>query len=293
MSSATDQTYRLSPFASIHARDSGDYVLGNAITGKYFAANRATVAFLRTLIERQSLVASAKETQLEERAAAELALRLKSAGLIESDALPEMQTPAAAGPWEGKLIFTRFDLLDGAPVTRALAPFGRLLFSWAAGVVWLGVLVLAAVALAEQPDRLQLTLLALTQPDWGHWAVVGACFLAPRVVHELGHSLAYARFCAAEGLRHGPIRMGISLFAFTPFPFTDVTGAWRLKSRWRRMMIGLGGLYLESWAAALAILVWASVTPTPFTDALLQTAVIAGAMGVAFNLNPLIRLDGY
>ncbi|MEM7710781.1 MAG: M50 family metallopeptidase, partial [Pseudomonadota bacterium] len=124
-------------------------------------------------------------------------------------------------------------------------------------------------------------------------ALFALVFLALKVVHEMGHAMAYRVFCRRAGLDPGPIRMGIAIFALTPFPFTDVTGAWRLGSRWQRAAIGAGGLYVETWAIGLLTLYWANTGATPLTSAILQVAVVSGVLTLVFNLNPAVRLDGY
>lgn len=52
-----------------------------------------------------------------------------------------------------------------------------------------------------------------------------------KAVHELNHILAYRVMSLREGLDSGPMRVGIMVFAATPFPFTGVTGAWPIDTR--------------------------------------------------------------
>ncbi|MFK7752890.1 MAG: hypothetical protein AB8B51_10090 [Sedimentitalea sp.] len=154
----------------------------------------------------------------------------------------------------------------------------------------MGAMVLA---LLENADKVALSLRQVFQSGWQKMLVLAALFVLLKLVHEFGHSLAYQTMCRHENLDPGPIRMGLSIFAFTPFPFTDVTGAWRLRSRWRRMMIGAGGMYFELWAVGLLTLFWAQTQSGMVQTLVLQIAVIAGLLTLAFNLNPAVKLDGY
>ena len=214
--------------------------------------------------------------------------------LISDDPNAEAKAqPKKRGPFENQLIFFRFELLDLRPALRRLYPLLRLLFSPFALAAWLALIALAGATVAANADaalgsmRDALSLSASTA------VTLGACFLALKVIHEFGHAAAYRFFCEREALATGPIRAGVCFFALAPFPFTNVTGAWRLRSRWRRAAIGAAGIYFETWAAALALIAWASLAPGELRTAAFQLALISGVSTLAFNLNPLVRLDGY
>ena len=103
---------------------------------------------------------------------------------------------------------------------------------------------------------------------------------------SFGHILAYRIMCLREDVNPGPIRVGIVVFAAMPFPFTDVTGAWRISSRWRRAMIGAAGIYYESFSVAGLVLLWANVDLGVLGPSILQVAVFSGALDAAVQLEP-------
>ena len=118
-------------------------------------------------------------------------------------------------------------------------------------------------------------------------------FFGLKLVHELGRAVALRRMAAAEGLPLHSVRAGVALMLLAPFPFTNASAAWGLASKWRRAAVGVAGMYVESWAAIFAILLWSISDDVVLRSACLQVATVAGVTTLVFNLNPLGRMDGY
>lgn len=272
--------------------DSPEFVISNEATGRYFMANTATVQFFTALKTHRSVPAAMQAAGLDPQIAAGLVKRLMDHGLLIRAG--DTQTPAAPkAPIEGKLISARWDMVDVSGLARRLSWVGRLAYSRLGAALWLLAMTVMAFQLLSHRDKAALTLRQVLEADWRQWLVMTAVFLGLKALHELGHVLAYQQMCRAEGQAPGPIRVGLAIFAFTPFPFTDVTGSWRLRQRWRRVMIGAGGIYFETWAMAGLTLIWAQTQAGLFQTVVLQVAVFAGALALVFNLNPAIKLDGY
>ena len=112
-------------------------------------------------------------------------------------------------------------------------------------------------------------------------------FLLLRFVHETGHVACLL----ARGGRPG--RGGLLLALFVPMPFVDVSTAWRLRRLRDRCWVSAGGMLAEAWAASIAIIALAH-TRDPWWQSSLTNFVWAGLVTtVLFNLNPLMRFDGY
>ncbi len=119
------------------------------------------------------------------------------------------------------------------------------------------------------------------------WVMLLAMWVVAKLCHELGHAIA-ARH---HGIRVG--KFGLLFFFLAPLPFVDVTDAWKLESKWKRIQIGLGGVYLELALAAIAAWVW-WLSPSELVSHLAaQFFLIAGPGTLLVNANPLLRLDGY
>ncbi len=75
--------------------------------------------------------------------------------------------------------------------------------------------------------------------------------------------------------------------------YVDVTDAWKLTSRWKRIQIALAGVYLELAAAAVAAWAWWLLPDGTMKHLAAQFFLIAGPATLLVNANPLLRLDGY
>jgi putative peptide zinc metalloprotease protein len=108
-----------------------------------------------------------------------------------------------------------------------------------------------------------------------------------KTLHELGHALACRRL---GGECH---EIGVALMMFSPSMYCDVSDAGRLASRWARIGVGAAGMYVELVLSSLALFGWWLTREGLLHQACWSVFVIGNVGIVAFNLNPLLRLDGY
>jgi putative peptide zinc metalloprotease protein len=108
-----------------------------------------------------------------------------------------------------------------------------------------------------------------------------------KIFHELGHAyVATAMGCRVRS-------MGLAVMLMAPMLYTDVTEAWRLPERKKRMAIDLAGVAVEMVIAGLALFAWAFLPPGDSRDVALVIATAAVMMTLAVNLSPFMRFDGY
>ena len=86
---------------------------------------------------------------------------------------------------------------------------------------------------------------------------------------------------------------GITFLFFAPLAYVDVTSSWRFRSKWHRMATAAAGMYVELFAAAIALILWSNTLPGLRHYLALNVAVMASFSTLLFNGNPLIRFDGY
>ena len=271
----------------------GAYTICNETSGRYFAANAATVTFLEALNRTGSVSRALSRSGIAKAHGDHLIEQMMRFGVLVERGHTRRDTNRPKAPIESRAISVRMDLVDAANVTARLRFVGRLMYSKLGLMLWLTVLGTAVVAFLRNQDKVTFALRQVPETGFVAATMFVLIFLGLKVVHEFGHALAYQRMCEAEGHAPGPIRMGIALFAMTPFPFTDVTGAWRLKSRAARATIGAGGLYFEFLAVALLTILWAVSDSGPLQAVIFQVAMFSTVSSVLFNLNPAVKLDGY
>lgn len=113
-------------------------------------------------------------------------------------------------------------------------------------------------------------------------------FLCLRAWHELGHAAA----CKALGGRCTEVGLIFMLFVL-PFPYCDTSSAWRFPQVWKRVVVSAGGILFETFVAALAAVVWSRTDDPTLRSVCFNIMVISGFTTLVFNLNPLLRYDGY
>ncbi len=116
------------------------------------------------------------------------------------------------------------------------------------------------------------------------WAALGVV----KVIHEFGHGLS----CKAFG---GEVHeMGFLLLCLSPAMYCNVSDAWTLPSKWKRVLISFAGIYVELMIAAAATWIWWYTPSQPFVNYLsLCLMMVCSVSTVIFNGNPLMRFDGY
>lgn len=120
-----------------------------------------------------------------------------------------------------------------------------------------------------------------------NWLWLIAIWILLKVWHELGHALACKQF-------GGNVReCGVSLILFVPLPYVDITSAWWIASKWRRILTSAAGMLFELPLAALAAIVWSQTEPGLLNQNALNVVYAAGFTTIVFNANPLMKFDGY
>ncbi len=169
-----------------------------------------------------------------------------------------------------------------ARTSRWIAPLAGIggVTLWIAVV--LPAIVLALAHWSELANSAPERILALD-----NLVLLWVVFPIVKLAHELGH--AYA-----TKLQGGEVHeLGLMLLVLSPIPYVDSSAANRMRSKWRRAFVGLAGVTVEIFLAALALYVWLAVEPGLVRNAAFDVMVVAGVSTVLFNLNPLLRYDGY
>jgi putative peptide zinc metalloprotease protein len=119
---------------------------------------------------------------------------------------------------------------------------------------------------------------------WYLWLALGIV----KIIHEFGHGLS----CKAFG---GEVHeMGALFLVFSPCLYCNVSDAWTLPSKWKRIIISFAGIYVELIIAALSTWLWWYTPSYPFVNNLsLSLMVVCSVSTIVFNANPLMRYDGY
>lgn len=304
----TQSRPRLSPHAHVTRQHYGPeiaYIVEDPAGGHYYRLSEAAYFFLG-LLDGRTTVDEAWEAACEQlgdaaptqRECIHLLAQLQLYGLllggepISPDMLEQRVKRMRSERFQqrtGRFVFPHIPLINPEPWLERHKGLCRAIFSKFGAAVWI---VAAAVALAMVLPRWRLfasELNGLLDPRNLIWMSV--LFLLIRVVHELGHAMA-AKAMGGRCTEIGLIMIALIL----PLPYCEASSAWRMPEIWRRVLISGAGMLYEMFLAAIAGILWAV---TSETDAQLLHAlaynvmIIASVTTLVFNLNPLLRYDGY
>jgi putative peptide zinc metalloprotease protein len=183
------------------------------------------------------------------------------------------------------IMFARFPLFDPDHFLKRFMPLARLLISPLGALIWLAVVGWGLKIAADNFSLLRQQSQGILAP--GNLLLLYAALVIIKTVHEFGHSFVCRRY---GGEVH---TMGIMLLLFTPIPYMDATSAWAFRNRWQRVLVGAAGMLVEIFLAACAALVWAHTGPGTLHSLAYNMMFIASVSTVIFNINPLLRFDGY
>jgi putative peptide zinc metalloprotease protein len=107
-------------------------------------------------------------------------------------------------------------------------------------------------------------------------------------IHEFAHGYTVKMY---GGEVHD---MGIALLYFTPAFYCDTTDSLLFPSKWQRLWVTVAGIYIEGILCTIATALWVATYPDTLIHELAYKAMLfTGVSTVFFNINPLIKIDGY
>ena len=303
---------RLSPHARVsrHTRATEDglelsYVFEDPTSARFYRVSESAYAFIgrldgaRTADEAWQAVAELYGDEAPTQAEClQVLQRLASYGLIAgaSPLSPEMVAErqrrarkARRDRRTGKWFSFTIPLVNPEPWLKRHETLLKAVWSKPAMVAWVLLVATALVVVLSEPSRLLSPLNSVLTPS--NLLLIGVTFLLLRAIHELGHATA----CKAMGGRSteiGLILIGLVL----PLPYCDASSAWRFPSTRRRVLVSLAGIIAESTLAAVAALVWAFTSAedaSTLRTVCFNIMLVSGVTTLFFNLNPLLRYDGY
>lgn len=182
-------------------------------------------------------------------------------------------------------LWLRIPLGRPEPVLKALAPVFGWVFSMPATVAGILVAMVSATVLCSEWNRFSDATAAVFAPDNWLWLLVA--WISLKIVHEIGHGLVCLRY-------GGTVReMGIVVAFFAPLAFVDATSCWAFRSRFHRIHAAAAGMYIELLIASAAVIGWSRCDSAVAGQILHNVIIMASVSTLLFNINPLMKFDGY
>jgi putative peptide zinc metalloprotease protein len=268
--------------------DSIILVVKDPLTGRFFRfgqieafilgrlGGEATAEQLQATVEEQFGAALPRETL------DQFLAKLGRMGLLET---AERKASQRSKRVRGTLLYLRFPGFDPDRLVTWLA--SRLTFCFTRSFVSVSaLLILGGVWIAVTHwDDIGQDLQRLY--NFSSFLVLYVTVLAVVAFHEFAHGVTCKHF-------GGSVReMGFMLLYFQPAFYCNVSDAWLFPKKSHRMWVSFAGAYFELIIWAAATIAWMITDPYTIINYLALIIMATSGIKSLFNLNPLIKLDGY
>ncbi|MBN1973505.1 MAG: hypothetical protein JW787_07680 [Sedimentisphaerales bacterium] len=189
------------------------------------------------------------------------------------------------------LLFIKIPAFDPDHIlNRWLNVFGWF-FSWFGFVLWLGVISAASYFVIGNLSELYYQSRDILNPDNLIFLYISVVII--KIFHEFGHAFSCKRFGRLNGSGGEVHIMGIMFLIFVPLPFVDASSAWAFRRKWHRAVVGMSGVMVELFCAAIAVFIWVNTSTGTLHIIAYNIIFIASVSTLLFNANPLLRFDAY
>jgi len=278
------------------------YLLENTTTGRSHRFNPAAYRFIG-LMDGNNTVQEifdqigeqSNEYQPGQDEIIDLMSRLYEADLLKSEALAnteelfERQSRQRTNRLKQRFanpVALRFALWDPEDFLNRHYRKVNWLFNKWVGFAWICLMVYASLQAAQHWPQINhhFTVNALSP-----YNLLLMFLLYPplKFVHELGHAFS-------AKLEGGEVHeLGINFLMFMPVPYVNVSTATHFRSRYKRILVSAAGILVESFFAALGLLLFLAAEPGLVQSIGFNIFLIGGISSLFFNGNPLLKYDGY
>ncbi|HTK56105.1 MAG TPA: efflux RND transporter periplasmic adaptor subunit [Gemmatimonadales bacterium] len=277
----------------IISRRSGDgaeqYIVKDPRSGAFFRLREAE-HFIAGQLDGTTPLAEVRE-RTEQRFDASLSpegleafvARLRGSGLLERPG--HKPRSSRRRRLRGSLLYLRVPLLDPDKILDRVVGHTRFLFTpGALGVAALLCLIAGWITVL-QGAAIRLHLVGASA---GTLLLVAVGILLASVsMHEGAHGIACKHF---GGAVH---EMGFMLIYFQPAFYCNVSDAWLLPEKAKRLWISFAGIIFELTLWAVGTIVWRVTEQGTWPNFLALALLTTAGVKTLLNLNPFIKLDGY
>ena len=277
-----------------------EYLLEDESTGRFFRVGLPQYTFL-TMLDGNRTISTAlmktatllRQNAIDENEAASLCKWAIESGLVDSEVgnsaqrreeQHEMQQKAQLVSYLNPMML-RMPLFNPDSIVTDIARYASFIISPMGLMVWLTVVVYGFLRLSMHWNEFFIDRIESFGASDLLWIAVA--WMVLKVIHELAHSLVCKKF-------GGRVKnCGFLLLLMIPMPYVDVTTSWRFDNKWKRILTSAAGMMAEVFIAAIACLIWIEAAPGPIRYHCGNLIISATVHTLFFNINPLMKFDGY
>ena len=304
--SGQDVEWQLRPSVSIHAVGEDQFAVRDRSTRSYFRVGPQEAFLLEALLrgiafeqlKTEFADKFSESLDLEDfrdflrilagrnllREPREFASESQKSLLADSESLDDVDLDSGIGRG-GNVLFYRLPLINP---DRFLGWFvQRFPFFWQTWFVALTIFVMLVSLSITIGNTVDLINGFKSAFRWESFYVGAAAIVAATAIHELGHGATCKRFGGEV------VEAGALFLFFMPCLYVNVSDAWIIPDKKKRLAITLAGGYCDLCTWAMSVLVWRlTLSDTLINYVALVLLTTCGTRSL-MNFNPLIRLDGY
>jgi len=281
---------QLAPDVEITARCEGatrSFVAGSAAVGRYLTLGPAERQVLELLDGNRTPSAVCEE--LARRNGEGPRIEALARFLTRLDELGILAGERRAGPQQAALLGSQFyahwSLFNPEPLIGRLLPL--LGWIWTSSFFIASVLFMVAAAVFALTHKTEVSKYAMQTVQQHYLAIFFAAWVVA-VSHEFAHGVT----CRAFSGRATEVG-ALLIYYCMPALYCNVSGLHLIPQRGRRMWVIAAGVYWQLLVGSSALMGWFIFNPeTPLAEAAMAL-VLGSLLDIAFNANPLIKLDGY
>lgn len=210
---------------------------------------------------------------------------LRRIGLLQSDQLPDRECHHHRRRVTANPLYIRLKAFDPDRLFDRVVNRVWFFFTPWFVLIWLMTLVAALAIVVADWDEIVRDLRQLYRFDALLLAWIAV--LVVTTAHEFAHGLTCKHF-------GGEVReIGFLLLYFQPAFYCNISDAWLFPEKSKRLWVTFAGAFFETFVWSLATLTWRVTERDTLPNFLAMIVMASSGIKSLFNLNPLIKLDGY
>jgi len=193
--------------------------------------------------------------------------------------------PALRKTQKRNILYLRFSVFDPDRFFNWLEP--KIRFIWTRGFFVLSIAAIVLAGFVAYANRWELVSHFPYVTQWQTWVAAWLMLIVITTCHEFAHGLT----CKHHG---GQVHeVGFLLMYFMPCFFCNVSDAWLIKEKSKRLWVTLAGAWCDLCVWAMAVLIWRLTIQNTMINYLAWVVLSICGIRIFFNFNPLLKLDGY
>lgn len=284
-----DRNLRLKPNVKLHsqAETKDQYVVESYNGEQFFYCDADTVRLMRALDGHRSLKQVIDELQIDHHCYPELEKAISK--FIKYGLLSGFEISQNKRKWWQSFkqpIAMKFPLFNPDAFLNHIYRYTGSIFNRFFIVLFISLLSLSIYLLPLQWESIQV-----------HWQsrffdpvnglLLACAYVFLKALHEIAHGLVVKRYGGVVN------ECGVFMLVFIPLPYVDTSSSYAFPERRHRLLVGAAGMWVELIIAMSAFLAWQNSTPGYWADFLFNVVFVGSFSTLIFNLNPLMRFDGY